>query len=476
MVIALLSVTSLAGCIGIIEAPYTNGSIAVPFSITLTGDDPVSVRDVGLRDLALPPNASATATLQLPDVDSRLRVSSIGSVDPASPAVQHIGVFSHPDYKNDIAVEVANLPCYTKDCGPVRVIIELTDPRPDDRIAVNGQVQVRYGFPGSVTPTGALVDVTGLDDVIAGHRPTLVKGSDSGPAITLDADHPVALQPVEMRLEADDAPDTGTVVSESVVRSVDGVSYLVEPDKPEFQYNGLVQQILGTPTYSMAPFGSCDLGETSPCETGGILRLTWVGPDRVDAAYSVDTVVAGYGPSGLPAGTRASTTFGDVRVVPDDAPRLASKHDATLTVDRGSPAGRGTANFRLQLDHAPPAPKASIVEVPGIVVLTYSAVGRDGGAANGNPAQLRVNGSLQPYPPLIDVPLDGQSRTVGVPLFASCRPGASCTVDFFLELFPPFEGDDALPVTLTVGLEARLTSFASDPFPRDTAISIGPQP
>ena len=126
---------------------------------------------------------------------------------------------------------------------------------------------------------------------------------------------------------------------------------------------------------------------------------------------------------------------------------------------------------------SPSGVSAADREVPGTVVLTFSAIGRDGhGTADGQPARLRVSGPLQPLPPLIDVPLDGTTHAVGQPVFAGCRPGQSCTADFFFELFAPVDGDDALPVTLTFRLEARLASLAADPFPGHAAISIGPAP
>jgi hypothetical protein len=468
----------VAACCQLDCGPYTTGELSVPFSVMLSANDPVAIRDLGMKDVDLPPNTNATATLNLRNVDSRFRVATIGTIDSGLQGVERIGRFRHPDYKSDIAADIGRQPCYSDDCKrPVRLIFELTDLRTDDVLKVDGSIDIRYGYPGKDKLPEKVVEITGLDDAIPGHAPATLTASDAGPVIRLDADHPIALQPITIGLDADAAAEEGTVVSESVVHSVDGIAYLVEPENPTFQYNGIVQQILGTPEFAMDPYATCDLGRDTSCATDGVLRLTWVGPDPVDTAYSIDTVVAGYGESGLPSGIRAATTYGDPLVVPDNAPRIARAHDGMLKLDRGSADGRATAWFRLQLDNAPPAPQSSIVEVPGIVVLTYAATGRgDAAGGGGKPARLRVNGSLQPSPPLIDVPLDGKTRTVGLPLFASCRPGQSCTSDFFFELFPAFEGEDTLPVTLTYTLEARLSSFDTRPFPGDTSLSIGPKP
>lgn len=72
---------------------------------------------------------------------------------------------------------------------------------------------------------------------------------------------------------------------------------------------------------------------------------------------------------------------------------------------------------------------------------------------------------------VFDAPIDGTSRSVAVPLFAHCVPGADCTLDFWFEVFAPRPADGS-PVIVSYRVDARVTAYGGRPLTAKTSLAI----
>jgi hypothetical protein len=478
-----------------IEPPYFSDDETTPFAVTLTSDTPVAVRDIVFERDALPTNGTASAKLELHDVDPRVRVVVTGEGDIDENAVADgLGAIAPRNRKGDIVANLqTRLLCPEETCDlPQRIILELTNPAPDESVSVAGDIVVGYGYPGASPLPGPAVKVSGHDAGEARPPSTQATTRVAGTLPDLDVDHPVALLPVHLTVEGGDGADAINFASETRVSlgnvppgAVDVVIYELRPDPKEFQS---AARLLYRPSpLHFAPFLGCELRKAVTCEHDAVLRFAWTGTDAsVPLDYEVETIVTGFGP---PAAA-ITATIDPARpiAVPAGAPVLTTHHEGTIVLDNNSQGGGESASFRLVMLRFPPASDPVVLEVPGVVLLTYSAVGRDGPGPSDDPnARVHVSGvsNLEYF----EFPTDGRERTIALPLFGTgvsanvgIRPvsmrceGAECAVDFRLDLHHSSARGVELPITMSYRFDVRATSFDSAPLPKDALVWLGPEP
>jgi hypothetical protein len=202
-----------------------------------------------------------------------------------------------------------------------------------------------------------------------------------------------------------------------------------------------------------------------------MLRWQWSGTvPRVDLAYDVVSSLMSIDGA---VDASVETTFGSPILTQADGRPLSAVSEGTLEVGHE----RTESWFRIHVSNVPAGPGGNVVEVPGVVVVTYSVARKDGSLANAAvlPFHFRDAASYRPspasVPEVFDAPIDGTARTVAVPLFAHCAPGTDCTIDFWFEFFEPRPAD-ASPVIVSYRVEARVTAFDGHPLTAKTALTI----
>ena len=170
--------------------------------------------------------------------------------------------------------------------------------------------------------------------------------------------------------------------------------------------------------------------------------------------------------------------LGDLASVPANAPRASSSMEGTLVLDGGDDA-RAELAVRLRLDGYPATPDAAVSEVPGTVVLTYSAVARDGPVpSDGAHVDLYASACCRGRAsvPNLDFAPDGvEVRTATYDLLTACVAGAPrAEFDFDLTLYQRQRGvRPSRFSTLTYRIRhAGAKSFAAAPFPPGVSVSI----
>jgi len=124
-----------------------------------------------------------------------------------------------------------------------------------------------------------------------------------------------------------------------------------------------------------------------------------------------------------------------------------------------------------------------IGERPGIAMLTYTAVGRDGPVkADEPPVRLLAqnlstdadSSGTNVHVGVEEFQADGLDHSVALQLLTDCKPGADCEVLHLFTLFSP-TGRASLPITVQWKLEVRVTSFDSTPFGPAADITFTPR-
>jgi hypothetical protein len=444
----------LAGCI--IEAPYTSGRAETPISITLTGARPVAVVRPVVDRSGLPASANVSPSeIRLAGVDARVR-AVVGKVTEPSSIV-------HPTSNGDLRVELAAV-------DPPQLVFELTDPRPDDRVALVGTIETPFGYMGTPAPDARLT-LSGVGDVelLPGSHELTV--SAAGPAAVLDADHPVALVPITFGITGGPRASAHGVAAETRFALGPGI-----PDGAVLATLYRVAEAGGrreaVQVGTSAPMHGCQIERDRTCSTKLMLRWQWTGTvPRVDLRYDVVTDLVGFDG---PLDAAVKTSFGAPVIVPPDARSTSAVAEGTVEVGGGD---RTNSWFRLRLKEAPASPGGDVVEVPGVVIVTYSAHAKDGSVRPDAtlPFHFRDASFFRPspgrVPEVLDAPIDGTERTVAIPLFAHCSPGADCKLDFWFEIFTPRSADTG-PVTVTYRVDARVTSFDRHPLSPATTLTI----
>ncbi len=454
-----------AGCI--VEPPYTSGSTETSVSVTLTAAEPVAVFDVAVDSSDLPRMASVSPyVLRFSDVDSRVRVASFP--EPADVGdVLPIASIRRPTLDRDVYVDIPT-------SGGARFIVELTDPRAEDVITVAGTLRVPFGYPGTPAPD-AKVTVTGLDTPELRARPDVAITSVVGPRAFLDADHPVALVPLSFVLTSDSEAAPRDLASET--------RFVLAPDIPDGAAVPTLYYVSGdgadarmNSTQINVPITRCALSAQATCETALMVRWQWTGlAPRVDLRYDVVTTLVEYDGR---VNSSVQTAFGDPIEIRAGARPIAADLEGSLEV---AGSDRTNAWFRLSLAGAPSAPAPDVMEVPGVLIMTYAARGSDGRTDANTTVPLRFRdanffrSTPASIPEVLDLVADGVSRTVAIPIFAHCQPDADCTLDFWLELFGP-RGADVGPVTVTYRFDARVTAFSGTELPVDASLTLAPKP
>ena len=479
--IAALVAALAVGCN--VEPPYVSGTETTPFTVELTAEAPVATRDVVLTETR--GDGTANAALLLHDVDPRVRVAATGNADMDNDRhVDGLATFLHP-HDGEIGLPLrSNFDCLEPPCGVQRLIFELTSPAPGEHLTVGGEVSVTYGYQGSTPRPGPAMTLEGFDagaSRSAGvERTTRVTVAPT----TLDHDHPVAIQPVTFHLRTDPAADPLDVVSEVRVLPADvagaaGYTFSMEsPDPTRPAHVPVAMQ--GAPGTFAGAMG-CDV-PAADCQTNRQIRIAWDGTvPSVAVGYELESMAVTYADDPVDAPAEVTAELGDPATVPADAPRASATTDGTMVLDGGSDA-RAYVTLRLALDGFPGSPDPALTEVPGTVVLTYSAVARDGPAPSDGPP-VRIGGSAytqggtgRTSAPTIEFSPDGQVRTATYGLLTACIAGKPCQVDVEIGLFKPQDGEPRLPVTLTYRVDVQVTSFSATPFPPGATVTIGPKP
>jgi hypothetical protein len=459
---ALVVAAIMAGCI--VERPYTSNHEAKPLSVTLTAAQSVAVFDISLDRSGLPRTANIYPyVLRLHDVDPRVRIASMVLADQGNDSA--LGTIATARNNGDLSVDLPSQ-------GKLRLVVELTDPRPDDAVAVAGTLDIPFGYDGTPAPNAHVV-VSGLDAPEMRGDAYEQTVRTVGPSRILDADHPFVLIPVRFALHGGRHADRGELAS--------ATKFELAADIPEGAASPTLYTSAGDGTaaaiaVTSAPMADCNVAVDAKCETPMILRWQWTGEvPRVDLRFEAVTTLVAYN---APVDSTVTTEFGDPLDIPPDARPITATQEGKLQVGGSD---RATAWFRITLKNVPAATEPHVLEVPGVLLVTYSALGRDG-TPNANavvPLHFRdvtLFRSVQvPIPELLDLPADGVSRSVGIPIFSHCQPAKDCTLDFWLELFPPL-ADDVAPVTLTYRFDARVTAFTGESLSRETLLTIGPKP
>jgi hypothetical protein len=445
----------IAGCI--VEYPYTSGTVETPVSIALTDEQPVAVLHAVIDRSTLPYTGNVNpSVLQFDGADSRIRVA-IG--DPGQP-----GVVSRPYENGELRVEV-----------PVgdatQIVFELTEPRPGERLQLTGTLSTQYGYAGTPAPS-ASIGVSGLDRPESfgpAHHGT---SRAAGPGATLDADHPLLLVPITFGLRGGpDAAHAHGLSSETRIVPAAGV--------PEGAATATLYRTAtvdgrpaGVQVGISSPMSGCRIAADATCENPLMLRWQWTGAvPSVRLDYDVVTTLTSVDG---PVDASVETTFGEPITIAEDPHPISAVQEGSLQVGGSD---RTHSWFRLRLTNPPAGPGGDVVEVPGTVVVTSSAVGRDGRAVPDAvlPFHFRDASIYRSSPAssveVLDALIDGADRTVAVPLFAHCEPGRDCVVDFWFEVFPP-RPTDAAPVTVTYRVEARVTAFDGHPLTPSTALTL----
>ncbi len=488
---ALLAVVAVvaAGCPG--EFPYVSAGERIPFTVTLTADRPVAIRDIAVTIDRRPIASYAptvTSSLYLANMDPRLRVALLDDDGTIASYLTLGYVGGGPGTVAQLATSSdcpATAPCVTT----TRVLFELPDPAPGEALTVSGEIVSTVGYPGTQTPSHTLVTASGLESGVDTPAPEIRSALVRGDTVTLDAAHPIALQKIRLHLDPGKDLDPHLAVSgaeisldpESLASGNIGMSvYPAGPAARAVRANLLTTgPVLPAPR----PFAGCTAAAI--CDVDYVVRLAWMGPatgsQRV--SWSLEPFIAGYGAAGLADDVKVTAAAKPAQTVRDDAPVFSRTYEGRLELTSGTREGRAMDEFYVRLSGLRAETGKDVGERPGIAMLTYKAVGRDGPVKADEPPVRLLAQNLSTdadasgtnvYVGVEEFRADGLEHSVALQLLTDCKPDADCEVLHLFTLFSP-TGRASLPITVQWKLEVRATSFDSTPFGPEADITFTPR-
>ena len=370
-----------------------------------------------------------------------------------------------------------------------RVLFELPDPAPGEALTVSGEIVSTASYPSMQTPSHTLGTVSRLASGVEMAAPEIRSALVRGDTVTLDAAHPIALQKIRLHLDPGKDLDPHLAVSgaelsldpESLAGGNIGMS--VYPAGPVGR--AVRANLLSTGPVLPAPRPFAGCMAAAICDVDYVVRLAWMGPatgsQRV--SWSLEPFIAGYGAAGLADDVKVTGTATPAQTVRDDAPFFSRTYEGRLELTSGTRDGRARDEFYVRLSGLRAEAGKDVAERPGIAMLTYKAVGRDGPVSADEPPVRLLAQNLSTdadasgtnvYVGVEEFRADGLEHSVALQLLTDCKPDADCEVLHLFTLFSP-TGRASLPITVQWKLEVRATSFDSTPFGPEADITFTPR-
>jgi hypothetical protein len=341
-------------------------------------------------------------------------------------------------------------------------------------LTLHGKLSTSIVWPGEEPRAGGVaMTFSGLDGP-GQAAPVVTHVQAAGPAVHLDASHPVEVHHVGVRLDptgvADperlapdvvliakgDEPDTGTLIITVEPWSEPAV---VIGRNGGFERGGPVDHRV------QVQITGCDPGK--PCEQEYRVTFSWKGaPDSSRTIeWAIDAGVRDYAerPSGAPV---VEAEYIGGRTIPDGAPRLSRTFSGELMYSNRSDRGGGT--LRVNLSAAAAKGDLDTGRVPGRVVFTWSATEGNGPRDRSDaPIRMLIQNSWWEM-----FAADGRPRSVSLDLLAPCLPNVACESLDFVQVFVPGDANLDYPVTVRWTAVAEVTSFSTDPFGPGADITV----
>ena len=423
----------VAGCP---ELGTFTSSQRTPFTVTLTMDRPAAIRDFAItmdRRATAPYAPSITSSLYLANIDPRVRVALLDDSGTIAQYLTYGYVGSGPGTVAELA-RSSDCPATDPCVATARILFELPDPAPGEALTVSGEIVSTASYPSMQTPSHTLGTVSRLASGVEMAAPEIRSALVRGDTVTLDAAHPIALQKIRLHLDPGKDLDPHLAVS--------GAEISLDPESLASGNIGLSAYPAGLAARavratSCPPVRCCrrlvrSRAVRPPPYATWITScgLAWMGPatgsQRV--SWSLEPFIAGYGAAGLADDVKVTGTPTPAQTVRDDAPFFSRTYEGRLELTSGTRDGRAQ---ELRLSGLRAEAGKDVAERPGIAMLTYKAVGRDGPVKSTTPGSAPCRTFRQTPTPRgrtsISVSKNSGPTVSSIPLPSSSSPIASPT-------------------------------------------------
>jgi hypothetical protein len=481
-------VIAIAGAATIATSPpSTQAEQSFPLSVTLTGDAPVAVHDLTVvldRDVS---GVDGRLEANFSEFDPRVRMAAV-----------HLGTDGLPGYLHEFTGEAGNsirgeiasfsyraCPGTERCVQHIRLIIELDDPQPADSITLEGELLARLHAPGSNAPIHGLVSIDGLDGWVAQRAPVVTSASTDFSELTLDSEHPMAIEQVTVTLGRGEQADDLTPVVAAARLHLQPVG-----DANQAQLGALVRTAdgaqIGIGRVDVAAPSQNDLhafddcADEPLCEISLLIIFTWRGDQDQVARFrwALEPFVASYGEAAPTADREVSVSPVRTWLVPHGAETLTTSATGQLSWPGATRANYDNVSVSVRLTEDATDPGAGAPAIPGYFVLRITAVERHAPQVSQEPLRLIARGgSMSPVVELGAADTVGSAVEWPLGLEGKHRPpcaiGEECVLGRRIGLGTNNPGKNlAAAVTITWELQVFVTRFDDEPFPPGAGVSV----
>ena len=438
------------------------------FSVELTPDAPIAVRDVDITYDAtkVPAPMQGSVVAKVPDLDDRVRVIAMPLVPAEVGSRRNLRLEDDGRIFESRADCSGNLGCSAR----TRLVFELVDMAVP--VTVSGSIEWRADYstaPANAGPDPMTIHVSEpASDSLAVDSTSGTTGRQS---VRLTKDAFVTIYDVSVAFDLGAASDEAIATAVLANLRIHGASLNEQGEAPaRFTIYKPGQNCCGAGG-PVVDGTSADIRPISGCvelDCGRTVRVTfeWTGAQEVvEFDWELESTILAYG-APLPENAVASAKIDEAWAVAADAPRIEATLKGDFEMARRGDQARKIVDWKTALSGGATGDDGD-PRIPAFAFLSLRAVQAPGAAPSDEVLDLNVQGAGDAH-----VPVDGSAVTLAFNPIDYCQPGTDCKEDGIFVFFRRNELGDGPPVRIEWELTMRASSFDGEPLPAAATISV----